>query len=79
VLDLRELEFMDSSGVHVILDASADAGRADGRLILVRGATHVERILTLTGARDQVQILDLDPAPSPAHALLSLVRGSTPA
>lgn len=77
VLDLHELTFMDSSAVHVILDASADAGRTNGRLILVRGATHVERILTLTGARDQVEIIDLDPALPPAHALLSLARGST--
>jgi anti-anti-sigma factor len=61
VLDLRELTFMDSSGVHVILDAAAGARRGDGRLILVRGPTHVDRALNLTGATSQVLIIDLDP------------------
>jgi anti-sigma B factor antagonist len=78
VLDLREVAFMDSSSVHTILDASADAGRAEGRLLLVRGPANVERILTLTRVGDRVQIVDLDPSLPPAHALLSLARGNDP-
>jgi anti-anti-sigma factor len=62
VLDLRELTFIDSSGVHVILDAAADARRAGRRLLIVRGPKQVDRMLTLTGVRTQVLIFDLDPA-----------------
>jgi anti-anti-sigma factor len=76
VLDLRELTWMDSSGVHVVLDAVDDARRAGGRLILIRGPAHVDRVLTLTGARDQVEILDLDPTEPPAQALLRLTKSA---
>jgi anti-sigma B factor antagonist len=70
VLDLRELTFMDGSGVHAILDAAAGVRRGDGRLILVRGSTHVDRALNLTDATSQVLIVDLDPDEPPALALL---------
>jgi len=70
VLDLRELTFIESTGVHVILDAAAGVRRGDGRLILVRGPTHVDRALNLTDASSQVLIVDLDPAEPPALALL---------
>jgi anti-anti-sigma factor len=77
VLDLRELTFMDSAGIHAILDAATDARQAAGRLILVRGPAPVDRILTLTGACEKVEIFDLDPAEPPALALLHLAGGST--
>jgi anti-sigma B factor antagonist len=72
VLDLRELSFMDGSGVHVILDVARDARREGGRLLLVRGPAQVERVLTLTGAGEQVLIFDLAPSeqpPAPLHLL----------
>jgi anti-anti-sigma factor len=72
VLDLRELTFIESTGVHVILDAAGSVRRGDGRLILVRGPADVDRALTLTGACDQVLIVDLDPSEPPARALLQL-------
>ena len=62
VLDLRELSFIDSSGVHVILDAADDARRKGGRLLIVRGPAQVDRTLTLTNVGKQVLICDLDPA-----------------
>jgi len=70
VLDLRELTFIESTGVHVILDAAAGVRCGDGRLILVRGPTQVDLALTLTDATSQVLIVDLDPAEPPALALL---------
>jgi anti-sigma B factor antagonist len=76
VLDLRELTSMDSSGVHVILDAVADIRRAGGRLLLIPGPAHVDRVFTLTGACDQVEILDLDPTELPARALLRLTESA---
>lgn len=69
VLDLRELCFIDSSGVHVILDADSDAQREEGRLLIVRGAAQVDRMLTLTEVGKQVMLFDLPPA-EPAPALL---------
>jgi anti-anti-sigma factor len=36
VLDLRELQSMDSSGVHVIVNACIRARRLGGRLVLLR-------------------------------------------
>jgi anti-anti-sigma factor len=77
VLDLRELTFMDSTGIHAILDAATDARQTAGRLILVRGPAPVDRILTLTHVCEEVEIFDLDPAEPPALALLHLAQGST--
>jgi stage II sporulation protein AA (anti-sigma F factor antagonist) len=72
VLDLREITFIESTGVHVILDAAARIRRGAGRLILVRGPAHVDHALTLTGASSQVLVLDLDPSEPPAQALLHI-------
>jgi len=67
VLDLRELTYIDSSGVGVILDAARLAQRSGGRLMLVRGPAPVDRVLALTAVPTQVLIFDLDPGePSPA-------------
>jgi anti-sigma B factor antagonist len=62
VLDLRELCFIDSSGVHVILDAARDFRRSGGRLLIVRGPAPVDRMLALTEVGKQVVIFDLAPA-----------------
>jgi anti-sigma B factor antagonist len=61
VLDLRELEFVDSSGVHAIVNASSRARQAGRRLVLRRGPSNVDRMFTLTGSSDQLEIGDLDP------------------
>jgi anti-sigma B factor antagonist len=74
VLDLRELTFIESTGVHVILDAAGSVRHGAGRLILVRGPSHVDHALTLTGASSQVLILDLDPREAPVGALLHLAQ-----
>jgi anti-sigma B factor antagonist len=62
VLDLRELEFIDSSGVHAIVDASSRARQAERRLVLVRGPSNVDRMFALTGSSDHLEIRDLEPA-----------------
>lgn len=74
VLDLREVTFIASAGVHVILDAAGSVRRGEGRLILVRGPSHVDHALTLTGASSQVLVLDLDPSEAPVGALLHLAQ-----
>ncbi len=66
VLDPRELSFIDSSGVHVILDAARESRRNGGRLPIVRGTVQVDRVLTLTDVYEQVAIFDLAPTePAP--------------
>jgi anti-sigma B factor antagonist len=72
VLDLRELCFIDSSSVHVIIDAARDARRNAGRLLIVRGSAPVDRVLALTDVRKQVVSFDLAPA-EPAPALLQVL------
>jgi anti-sigma B factor antagonist len=58
VLDLRRLEFMDSTGLSVIVKAHqrlADEGRA---LCLVRGSQQVQRLLDVTGVAERIQLAD---------------------
>jgi anti-sigma B factor antagonist len=55
VLDLRELSFMDCSGVHAIVDASSWARRAGRQLVVLRGPAHVDRLFALTGNADTVE------------------------
>jgi anti-sigma B factor antagonist len=69
VLDLRELEFIDSCGMHAIVNASRRARRASRRLVLLRGPPNVDRIFTLTGCADELEIDDLDPAGPSLRAL----------
>ena len=58
VLDLRELEFMDSTGLRAVLTAY-DAAREDGRGFgLVRGPQQVQRLLSLTRVADRLVIVD---------------------
>jgi anti-sigma B factor antagonist len=58
VLDLRGLEFMDSTGLRAVLtayDAARDEGRGFG---LVRGPQQVQRLLSLTRVADRLVIVD---------------------
>ena len=74
VLDLRQLTFIDSSGVHVILNAGVRANAAGRRLVLVRGPSHIDRVFDLAQASDSLEIVDLDPCESPVQALLRLAQ-----
>ena len=58
VVDLRELEFMDSTGLHVVVQAqqrTCDGGR---RFALIRGPEVVQRLFDLTGVADGLTIVD---------------------
>ena len=69
VLDLRELAFIDSSGIHAIVRAGIRARQDGRRLVLVRVPSDVDRVLTLTGSSGQVEFGDVDPVAPPVHAL----------
>lgn len=72
IVDLRGLEFMDSTGLHVLIQAHQrmhDAGRC---LALVRARAQVQRLFDLTGVSDAMTIVDspddlleADQAPGP--------------
>jgi anti-anti-sigma factor len=58
ILDLRQIEFMDSTGLRALLAAHQRAHESGRRFALVRGADQVERVLTLTGVHDLLTIVD---------------------
>jgi anti-anti-sigma factor len=60
VLDLRELDFMDSSGVRVVVTAHTAAVEHEGRLTLVRGGARspVGRVLEVSGLEGMLEIVD---------------------
>ena len=58
ILDLRQIEFMDSTGLRVLLTAHQRAHETGRRFALVKGADQVERVLTLTGVRDLLTVVD---------------------
>jgi anti-sigma B factor antagonist len=66
VLDLRQLTFMDSAGVHAILRASARAQQIGHRLVVARGQRQVDRLLGLAGVAGTLEIDDLT-REAPAH------------
>ncbi|MDQ6804670.1 MAG: STAS domain-containing protein [Actinomycetota bacterium] len=74
VLDLRELTFMDSAGLHVIVNASIRASQSRRRLVLVRGPSQVDRLFTMTGAADVLEISDLDTVEAPVQVPAQLAR-----
>ncbi|MGH2918440.1 MAG: STAS domain-containing protein [Solirubrobacteraceae bacterium] len=51
VLDLRHIEFMDSTGLQVLLSLRNSAQRDGQRLILVAGRNEVQRIFDITATR----------------------------
>jgi anti-sigma B factor antagonist len=63
VLDLRELEFMDSSGVRTLVTAHGTAERANGTLSIVWAASGgpVDRVIEVSGLDGTLNLVE-DPA-----------------
>jgi anti-anti-sigma factor len=76
VLDLRELELIDFFGVHAIANASTRGREIGHRLVLLRGAPDIDRMFTLAGRLDEVEIRDLEPGEPSDEALLRLTRAA---
>lgn len=74
VLDLRELAFMDTCGVHAIVDASVRARDVGRRILLLAGPPAVDRVFTLTESSDDVVYGDIRPVEPSAQALMKLVE-----
>lgn len=58
VIDLRELEFMDSTGLSIIVKAHQRLTETGRRLSIVRGSQQVQRLLDLTGVSERLQLFD---------------------
>jgi anti-sigma B factor antagonist len=55
ILDLRELDFVDSAGISRILAARRRARRAGRRLVLVRGSKAVQRFLQVAALTEHFE------------------------
>ena len=58
VVDLRNLEFMDSTGLSIIVRAHQRLAEQDCELCLVRGSPQVQRLLDLTGVAERVRLVE---------------------
>ena len=58
IIDLRELDFMDSTGLSVLVRAHQRAEEHGRQLAMVRGPQQVQRLLSLTGVGDRLTLVD---------------------
>lgn len=58
VLDLRATTFIDSTGLHVILDASTASDRAGVEFAIVQGPSLVERVFELTQTGSALRFIE---------------------
>lgn len=69
VLDLRELTFMDSTGLRALAQTNARAGEAGFALSIVRGPRQIERVLEISGLAELLPLVDAPPdVPSDGEA-----------
>jgi anti-sigma B factor antagonist len=57
-LDLRELTFLDSTGLSRLVAARRRAMKAGRRLVLVRGPAAVQRVFQLTAIEEAFEIVN---------------------
>ena len=72
VVDMRDLAFMDSTGVHAIVNAGARVRQLGHRLVILRGPPDVDRVFALTGNTRYVEDGDIAPVDPSVQALLRL-------
>lgn len=57
VVDLDQVSFIDSTGLHVLLKHAALSSQNGNRLRLTRGSAQVQRLFELTGTSDHLPFL----------------------
>jgi anti-anti-sigma factor len=57
VVDLGQLEFLDSSGIGALLPMDDACGGRTGRLRVILGSHRVERVLEIAGVRERLSIV----------------------
>jgi anti-sigma B factor antagonist len=91
VLDLRGVTFLDSTGLHLVLEADAASRARHCEFGLIGGPPHVQRIFDLTGARARLPFITApelaalltappdDPrSPGPSKCVAAQPREQTP-
>ena len=58
VLDLSKLSFLDSTGLRCLVTANERAREQGRRLVIVRGPDAVQRVFSITGLDDRLEIVD---------------------
>lgn len=58
VLDLQDLQFVDSAGLRVILTAHERSRRQGKELALTPGSEQVQRLFTIAGVSEHLRIID---------------------
>jgi anti-sigma B factor antagonist len=58
IIDLRRLEFMDSTGLSVLVRAHQKAIEIGKQLAVVKGPQQVQRLLSLTGVADRLTVVE---------------------
>jgi anti-sigma B factor antagonist len=64
-LDLRGLDFLDSSGLRTIVLAATQLADEDRRLVLVRGPVSVQRVFEITRMTERLEFVD-----TPEHVVM---------
>ena len=75
VLDLRGLEFLDSSGLRAVALADRLLEAAGRRLVLVRGGESVQRVFEITRMDERLEFVD---SPDALGALAGERGGDVP-
>lgn len=58
IIDLRRLDFMDSTGLSILVRAHQQAAEDGCEFGLVRGTPQVQRLLELTGVSERMAMAD---------------------
>lgn len=58
IVDLRELQFIDSTGLGLLIKAHRQAEAAGRKFAVVRGGRQVQRLLDVTGIEQRLTLVD---------------------
>jgi anti-sigma B factor antagonist len=58
IVDLRGLEFIDSTGLSVLVKAHQQAQEAGREFGIINGGAQVRRLLSLTGVTERLRVAD---------------------
>ncbi len=58
ILDMKQMTFMDSSGIGVILGRYRTISQRGGSMGVKNMNSHVEKIFTLSGMKQIIQVMD---------------------
>jgi anti-anti-sigma factor len=61
LLDLSDVTFIDSTGLHLLLETSRDAAATDWPFFIVRPSPVVQRLIEVSGTADLLALVDRTP------------------